>query len=49
VRVRRALRHQGTATVGLSKHDLALLGRGKVLVSVEVDGKVIATRTLRLG
>ena len=42
------LRAQGTGTVRLSKRDLARLGRGKVLVTIEVDGKVIATQTLRL-
>jgi hypothetical protein len=49
VLVRHTLHRQGTATVRLSKRQLAGLGRGKVLVSVEVNGKVIATRTLRLG
>ena len=45
---RLTLRAQGTGTVRLSKRDLARLGRGKVLVTIEVDGKVIATQTLRL-
>ena len=48
VHVRVRLHAQGTATVRLPKGAISRLGRGKVLVSVEVDGKVIATRTLRL-
>jgi hypothetical protein len=48
VRLTRALHHQGTANLHLSKSALGRLGRGKAVVIVEVNGKVIATRTVRL-
>jgi hypothetical protein len=40
------LRANGTATVRLSKRALRRLGRGRAVLSVYVDGKVIATRTV---
>jgi hypothetical protein len=46
VHVAVALRKNGTANVRLSKRALRRLGRGRVVLSVEVDGKVIATRTV---
>lgn len=39
---------KGTTTVHLSKHALHQLGRGRVVLSIEVDGKVVATRTVKL-
>jgi hypothetical protein len=42
------LHANGTVTLHLSKRALRRLGRGRVVVSVEVDGKVIATRTVRV-
>jgi hypothetical protein len=48
VRLKRALHHQGTATLQLSRRELRGLGHGKAVVTVEVNGKVIATRTVRL-
>jgi hypothetical protein len=40
------LHTNGTATLHLSKRALARLGRGRAVLSVEVDGKVIAKRTV---
>jgi hypothetical protein len=42
------LNADGTTIVSLTKHELRRLGRGSVVVSVYVDGKVIATRKVRL-
>lgn len=39
---------KGTTTVHLSKRALRQLGRGRVVLSIEVDGKVVATRTVKL-
>jgi hypothetical protein len=43
------LHARDTATLHLSKKQLARLGRGKAVVSVEVNGKVIATRSVSVG
>ncbi len=42
------LASKGTTTVHLSKRALRQLGRGQVVLSIEVDGKVVATRTVKL-
>lgn len=42
------LSSKGTTTVHLSKRALRQLGRGRVVLSIEVDGKVVATRTVKL-
>jgi hypothetical protein len=39
---------KGTTTVHLSKRALRQLGPGRVVLSIEVDGKVVATRTVEL-
>ncbi len=39
---------KGTTTVHLSKRALRQLGRGRVVLSIEVDGKVVATRTVKV-
>jgi len=46
VQVALTLRANGTASVRLSKPALRRLGRGRAVLSVYVDGKVIATRTV---
>jgi hypothetical protein len=46
VHVGLTLHARGTATLHLSKKALARLGRGKAVVIVEVNGKVIATRSV---
>ncbi len=48
VHVTVTLNANGTTTVRLTKRELRRLGRGSVVVSVYVDGKVIATRRVRL-
>jgi hypothetical protein len=48
VHVTVTLNADGTTIVSLTKHELRRLGRGSVVVSVYVDGKVIATRKVRL-
>jgi hypothetical protein len=48
VRVAKTLGATGTATVRLSKSALRRLGRGRVVLIVEVDGKQIAKRTVKL-
>jgi len=48
VHVTVTLNADGTTIVSLTKHELRQLGRGSVVVSVYVDGKVIATRKVRL-
>jgi hypothetical protein len=47
VRVAKTLSGSGTATVRLSKSALRRLGRGRVVLIVEVDGKQVAKRTLK--
>ncbi len=42
------LHANGTATVHLSKRELRKLGRGTILVSIYVDGKVVATRKVKV-
>jgi len=42
------LRANGTVIVHLSKRALRRLGRGRAVLRVYVDGKVIATRTVRV-
>jgi hypothetical protein len=42
------LHANGTATIHLSKRALARLGRGGAVLIVEVNGKVIAKRTVRV-
>jgi hypothetical protein len=49
VHVGLTLHARDTATLHLSKKQLARLGRGKAVVSVEVNGKVIATRSVSVG
>jgi hypothetical protein len=39
---------KGTTTVHLSKRALRQLGRGWVVLSIEVDGKVVATRKVKV-
>jgi hypothetical protein len=39
---------KGTTTVHLSKGALRRLGPGRVVLSIEVDGKVVATRTVKV-
>jgi hypothetical protein len=39
---------KGTTTVHLSKRALRQLGRGRVVLSIEVDGKVVTTRTVKV-
>jgi hypothetical protein len=46
VHVALTLRANGTAIVRLSKRDLKRLGRGRSVLSIYVDGKLIATRTV---
>ncbi len=48
VRVTSKLASKGTTTVHLSKRALRQLGHGRVVLSIEVDGKVVATRTVKL-
>ena len=48
VRVTSKLASKGTATVHLSKRALRQLGHGRVVLSIEVNGKVVATRTVKL-
>lgn len=48
VRVARTLRASGSATVRLSKRALGRLGPGRVVLIVEVDGKQIAKRTVKI-
>jgi hypothetical protein len=48
VRLAKTLGASGTATVRLSKSALRRLGRGRVVLIVEVDGKRIAKRTVRV-
>jgi hypothetical protein len=47
-RVAKTLGTAGTATVRLSKSALRRLGRGRVVLIVEVDGKRIAKRTVKV-
>jgi hypothetical protein len=42
------LHANGTATVHLSKSELRKLGRGTILVSIYVNGKVVATRKVKV-
>jgi hypothetical protein len=46
VRLAKTLGASGTATVRLSKSALRRLGRGRVVLIIEVDGKQIAKRTV---
>jgi hypothetical protein len=48
VRLAKTLRASGTATVRLSKSALRRLGRGRVVLIVEVDGKQVAKRTVKV-
>jgi hypothetical protein len=48
VHVTVTLHANGTTTVSLSKSELRKLGRGPVVVSIYVDGKVIATRKVKV-
>jgi hypothetical protein len=48
VHVTVTLNANGTTIVSLTRHERRRLGRGSVVVSVYVDGKVIATRKVRL-
>jgi hypothetical protein len=48
VRLAKTLGASGTATVRLSKSALRRLGRGRVVLIVEVDGKQVAKRTLKV-
>jgi hypothetical protein len=47
IRIVRTLHGQGTASLHLSKQQLRRLGRGKLVLTIEVNGKVVATRTVR--
>jgi hypothetical protein len=42
------LHANGTTTVRLSKRELRKLGRGSVVVSIYVNGKVVATRKVKV-
>ncbi len=48
VRLTKRLGASGTATVRLSKRALRRLGRGRVVLIVEVDGKQVAKRTVNV-
>jgi hypothetical protein len=48
VRLAKRLGASGTATVRLSKSALRRLGRGSVVLIVEVDGKQVAKRTVKV-
>jgi hypothetical protein len=48
VRLTKTLGASGTATVRLSKRALRRLGKGRVVLIVEVDGKQVAKRTVKL-
>jgi hypothetical protein len=48
VRLAKTLGASGTATVRLSKSALRRLGRGRVVLIVEVDGKQVAKRTVQV-
>jgi hypothetical protein len=48
VNVTVTLHANGTTTVSLSKRELRKLGRGSVLVSIYVNGKVVATRKVKV-
>jgi hypothetical protein len=48
VRLDKRLGASGTATVRLSKGALRRLGRGRVVLIVEVDGKQVAKRTVQI-
>ncbi len=48
VQVTVTLHANGTTTVRLSKRELRKLGRGPVLLSIYVDGKVVATRKVKV-
>ncbi len=48
VRLAKTLGASGTATVRLSKSALRRLGRGRVVLIVEVDGKQVAKRTVKV-
>jgi hypothetical protein len=48
VHVTVTLHANGTTTVRLSKRELRKLGRGPVVVSIYVDGKVVATRKVKV-
>jgi hypothetical protein len=48
VRLAKRLGASGTATVRLSKSALRRLGRGRVVLIVEVDGKQVAKRTVQV-
>jgi hypothetical protein len=49
IEVTRTLAEWGTVTVGLSPHSLLRLGKGRAVLSVEVDGAVLVRRTLAVG
>ena len=48
VRLAKTLGASGTATVRLSKSALRRLGKGRVVLIVEVDGKQVAKRTVKV-
>jgi hypothetical protein len=42
------LHANGTTTIHLSKRELRKLGRGTVVISIYVNGKVVATRKVKV-
>lgn len=48
VHVTVTLHANGTTTIHLSKRELRKLGRGKVVISIYVNGKVVATRKVKV-
>jgi hypothetical protein len=48
VRLAKTLGGSGTATVRLSKSALRRLGKGRIVLIVEVDGKQVAKRTVKV-
>jgi hypothetical protein len=48
VHVTVTLHANGTTTIHLSKRELRKLGRGTVVISIYVNGKVVATRKVKV-